>query len=137
MSECSWYSAFEKRMNALGAPVPGGFFDTYDKALTTVGALVAAANLNPGISAAAALSIAEVGAGGVIVTLSAIGAAGYAGVAADSMMMMAAIDNSICVTASKRATPQSVSAFLRSNGIYGTLLVEAEIMRNPRIMALS
>ncbi|RLT96901.1 hypothetical protein [Ketobacter sp.] len=136
MSECSWYSAFEQRMNALGAPVPGGFFDTYDKALTTVGALVAAANLNPGISAAAALSIAEVGAGGVIVTLSAIGAAGYAGVAAGSMMM-AAIDNSICVTASKRATPQSVSAFLHSNGIYGTLLVEAEIMRNPRIMALS
>ena len=115
MSECSWYDAFEKRMNALGAPVPGGFFDTYDKALTTVGALVAAANLNPGISAAAALSVAEVGAGGVIVTLSAIGAAGYAGLAAGSMMM-AAIDNSICITASKRATPQSVSAFLRSNG---------------------
>ncbi|RLT89655.1 hypothetical protein [Ketobacter sp. GenoA1] len=136
MSECSWYDAFEKRMNALGAPVPGGFFDTYDKALTTVGALVAAANLNPGISAAAALSVAEVGAGGVIVTLSAIGAAGYAGLAAGSMMM-AAIDNSICITASKRATPQSVSAFLRSNGIYDTLLVEAEIMRNPRIMALS
>ena len=136
MSECSWYVAFEKRMNVLGAPVPGGFFDTYDKALTTVGALVAAANLNPGISAAAALSVAEVGAGGVIVTLSAIGAAGYAGVAAGSMMM-AAIDNSICITASKRATPQSVSAFLRSNGIYETLLVEAEIMRNPRIMALS
>ena len=135
MSECSWYDSFKKRMDIMGAEVPSGFFDTYDKSIATLAALVAAANLNPGASAAAGLSIAKVGGAGVLVTLAALGASAYAGVVAGSMMM-AAIDNSVCVTAQKRVTPQAVSSFMRQNGIYDTIAIEAEIMRNPRLMGL-
>lgn len=136
MSECSWYRDFERRMDILGAPVPSGFFDTYDKSLTTIATLVAAVNLNPGISAAAAMSVSGVGAGGVVVTLAALGASAYVGVVSASMMM-AAIDNSMCVTARKRVSAQDVSAFLRQNGIYNTVLVEAELIRNPRALLIA
>ena len=136
MSNCRWYDSFKLRMDIMGAEVPSGLFETYQKSVATLGALVAAANLNPGISAAATLSVAKVGGGGVIVTLAALGAAAYAGIVA-GCMMMAAIDNSICSASQKNVTTQSVAAFLKQHGIYDTVLIEAEVMRMPRIVALS
>ena len=122
-------------MDIMGAEVPSGLFDTYEKSIATLAALVAAANMNPGVSAAAALSIGKVGGAGVLITLSALGASAYAGVVA-GCMLMAAIDNSICITNQRRVTAQSVTFFLQQNGIYDTTIIEAEVLRNPRLLGL-
>jgi len=104
-------------MDIMGANVPDTLFAIYEKALSSIGALVAAAGLNPGISALAAFSVAGVGAAGVIVHLVGLGAAAYVGVVI-GCALGAAVVTAMC--SATRVTPQSASAFLRENGIYAS-----------------
>lgn len=136
MSNCSWYESFNSRMKSMGLEAPQALFESYDKTVSTLAALVAAANIKPGVSAIAALSVAEVGAAGVLVSLAGLSAAAYAGVVAGSAIM-AGVDSAVCSGVVSSVTPQNVGVFLRQNGIYGTGVIESEVLNNPRLMALS
>ena len=135
MSQCiGWYNEFKRNMDTLNAPVPENFFDSYDKAIGTIGAPVAAANISPGASAAAVFA-GEFGGGTVLVGLAALSASAYAGMAVGSAIV-ATQNQSTCAMQSRVSYGQ-VSSFLSKNGIYDSGIVMAEIMRNPRIMGLA
>ena len=135
MSQCiGWYNEFKRNMDTLNAPVPENFFDSYDKAIGTIGALVAAANISPGASAAAVFA-GEFGGGTVLVGLAALSASASAGTAVGSVIV-ATQNQSTCAMQSRVSYGQ-VSSFLSKNGIYDSGIVMAEIMRNPRIMGLA
>ena len=134
MSQCiGWYNEFERNMNALGASVPSGLFDSYDKAVGTLGALVAAAGINPAASAGAVLG-GKLGAGPALVGLAAISAAAYAGIVAGSILA-ATYYQSSCAMQS-RVLYSQITPFLQKNGIYVIGLTQVEIMKNPRILGL-
>jgi len=121
-------------MNALGAPVPTGFFESYDKAIGTLGALVAAASINPAASAAAVLG-GQLGAGPLMVGLAAVSAAAYAGVVAGSILAATYYQTSCAMQS--RVLYSQITPFLQQNGIYDGGMIQAEIMRNPRILGLA
>lgn len=135
MTQClGWHREFERNMNTLGAPVPSGLFDSYDKAIATLGALVAAAGVNPAASASSVL-IGELGGGVAVVGLAALSASAYAGIVAGSILM-ATYNQSVCAMQS-RVLYGKISPFLQKNGIYDSGLILSEIMRNPRILAMA
>lgn len=135
MTQClGWYKEFERNMNALGAPVPSGLFDSYDKAIATLGALVAAAGVNPAASASAVL-IGDLGGGVAVVGLAPLSASAYAGIVAGSILM-ATYNQSVCAMQSRVLYGQ-ITPFLQKNGIYDGGLILSEVMRNPRILAMA
>jgi hypothetical protein len=134
MSQCiGWYKEFERNMNAMGAPIPAGLFDSYDKAISTLGALVAAASVNPAASAGAVLG-GQLGAGPMLVGLAAISAAAYAGVVAGSLLAATYYQTSCAMQS--RVLYSQITPFLQQNGIYDGGMIQAELMRNPRILGL-
>ncbi|RMD81391.1 MAG: hypothetical protein D6820_05210 [Lentisphaerae bacterium] len=118
MARCpGWYNAFKNNMDALGAPVPNNLFESYDKAIATLSALVAAANINPETPAPTVLA-GEPGAGSALIGMAEPSAAAYAGLVTGSLIV-ATGEQWGCAMRSRVLTISQVSDFLSRNRIYG------------------
>ncbi len=134
MSNCiGWAEAFKQNMDALNVPVPSSLFDSYDKAVTTLGNLIAVGSISPSASAATVLS-GKLGAGPLTIGFAAISASAYAGLVTGSMMV--ATSKQLGCAMKRQIMPITVNAFLIENGIYDGGWVYTEMRRNPQLMAM-
>ncbi|WP_250655906.1 hypothetical protein [Alkalimarinus coralli] len=135
MSNCiGWAEEFQQNMDALGVPAPTSLFDSYDKAVTTLGNIIAVSSINLGVSAAAVLS-GELGAAPLTIGLAALSASAYAGMVTGSMMV--ATSKQLGCAMKSRIMPVTVNTFLIKNGIYDGGRVYAEMHKNPQLMAMT
>lgn len=134
MTDCiGWYQRFKQNMDAVGAPVPTSLFETYDKAVATLGQLVAATSLNPSAPAAAVLA-GKFGGSTLVVGLAALSASAYVGLVVGSMMV--ATSGQFECSMLSRATSLQVSAFLSKHGIYDGDWISMEIYRQQSSYAM-
>ena len=111
MPNCiGWTEAFQQNMDALNVPAPASLFDSYERAVATLGNIIAASSISPSASA-------------------------YAGVVTGSVMV--ATSKQLGCAMKSRIMPVTVSAFLIENGIYDGGWVYAEMSKNPQLMAMA
>ena len=135
MPNCiGWTEAFQQNMDALNVPAPASLFDSYERAVATLGNIIAASSINTSASAAAVLS-GELGATPLTIGLAAISASAYAGIVTGSMMV--ATSKQLGCAMKSRIMPITVSTFLIENGIYDGGWVYTEMRKNPQLMAMA
>lgn len=132
--ECLDYATYvENRMNKMGLPLPGSFFDSYESLMNRLGQLSAMATLSPTASVASVASGVTSAAGAVTLfgVLSAGGTVFYVSALAGTLFFAAA-EGQHCRNTNSLSSSQLIS-WMKSKGIYDVEGIEAEFIRSPQL----